>query len=85
MVNKADFVFVFGVARRSATTAVIIFVALVWEVALRFVSAATGTKPNTAIKQNAAMPRARVTSTRENPDFNRFFTVCKSLRYLRAR
>ena len=41
------------------------FVAAVWEVALRFVSTATGIKPNTAIKQKAAIPRASVTSTRK--------------------
>jgi hypothetical protein len=42
------------------------FVAAVWDVALRFVTTATGTKANTVIKQKAAMPRASVTSTREN-------------------
>ena len=42
--------------------------------------AATGIKPNTAIKQKAAIPMARVTSTSENPDVNRFFTVGKSSR-----
>jgi hypothetical protein len=65
--NRKDFVHVFGVARRSATTAVVMFAAAVWEVALRFVSTATGTKPNTAIKQKAAIPIARVTSIKENP------------------
>ena len=64
--NCAEVVFVVGVARRSATTAAMMFVAAVWDVALRFVSTATGIKPNTAIKQKAAIPRASVTSTREN-------------------
>jgi hypothetical protein len=41
-------------------------VAAVWEVALRFACTPTGIKPKTASKQNAAMPRARVNSTREN-------------------
>ncbi len=54
--------------RRSATTAAITFVALVWEVALRFVCTPTGIMPITAIKQNAAIPSASVTSTKENPE-----------------
>jgi hypothetical protein len=42
------------------------FVAAVWEVALRFVCTPTGIKPKTAIKQKAAIPSASVTSTSEN-------------------
>src|SRR4029453_237935 len=42
------------------------FVAAVYEVALRFVCTPTGIRPKTAIKQNAATPSARVTSTSEN-------------------
>ncbi len=57
---------VFGVARKSAMTAVTMLVAAVWEVALRFVCTPTGIKPKTAIKQKAAMPIARVNSTSEN-------------------
>jgi hypothetical protein len=56
-----------------------ILVAAVWDVALRFVSTATGIKPNTAIKQKAAIPMASVTSTSENADVNCFFTFGKSL------
>ena len=41
-------------------------VAAVWEVALRFVCTPTGIRPNTAIKQKAAIPMARVNSTSEN-------------------
>ena len=63
--NRAEVDLVFE-DRRSAITAVITFVALVWEVALRFVSTATGTKANTVIKQKAAIPSASVTSTKEN-------------------
>src|SRR5205809_8028277 len=66
MPNSVEVVFAFGVARRSATTAAIMFVAAVCEVALRFVCTPIGTKPKTAIKQKAAIPRARVSSTREN-------------------
>jgi hypothetical protein len=42
------------------------FVAAVWDVALRFVCTPTGIKPTTAIKQKAAIPSASVTSTKEN-------------------
>jgi hypothetical protein len=61
-------------------TAAITLAAAVWEVALRFVCTPTGIKPKTAIKQKAAIPIARVNSTSENADVDRFFTVCKSLR-----
>jgi hypothetical protein len=54
------------VARISAITDAMILVAAVCEVALRFVCTPTGIKPKTAIKQNAAIPIARVNSTREN-------------------
>jgi hypothetical protein len=54
------------VTRISAITDAMIFVAAVWEVAFRFVCTPTGIKPKTAIKQNAATPRAKVTSTSEN-------------------
>ena len=63
--NRAEVDLVFE-DRRSATTAAITFVALVWEVALRFVCTPTGIMPITAIKQNAAIPSASVTSTKEN-------------------
>jgi len=66
------------VARISAITEAMILVAALWEVALRFVNAATGIKPKTAIRQKAAIPRARVTSISENADVNRFVTVDKS-------
>ena len=39
-----------------------------------------GIRPKTAIKQKAAIPRARVTSTRENAQLVRLFIVGKSLR-----
>ncbi len=55
-----------GAARRSLRTLAIMLVAAVWEVALRFVCTPIGIKPNTAIKQKAAIPNARVTSTSEN-------------------
>jgi hypothetical protein len=42
-----------------------IFVAVVWEVVLRFVCTPTGIMPITAIKQKAAIPMASVTSTSE--------------------
>ena len=71
MPNCAEVLLAFGVARRSATAAAMMFVAAVWEVALRFVSAATGIKPKTAIKQKAAIPRASVTSTSENAAMRR--------------
>jgi hypothetical protein len=70
---------VFGVARMSAMTSERMLVAAVWEVAFRFVCTPTGIKPKTAIKQNAAIPIARVNSTRENADVDRFFTACRSL------
>ena len=73
--NCVEVVLVFGVARRSATTAAMMFVAEVWEVALRFVSAATGIKAKTASKQKAAIPRASVTSTSENPDGTDSFLI----------
>ena len=70
----------FGLARMSLTTLVRMLVAAVWEVALRFVCTPTGTKPETAIKQKAAIPKARVTSTRENAAWELMerFTVDRS-------
>jgi hypothetical protein len=73
-----------GVARRSETTAVIMFVAAISEVALRFVCIPTGMRPKTAIKQKAPTPRATVNSTSENADINDFFTVCKFLHCRRS-
>jgi hypothetical protein len=64
--NCDDVEFAVGVARRSATTAATIFVAAVCEVALRLVWTPTGINPKRATKQIAAIPIARVTSTREN-------------------
>jgi hypothetical protein len=63
---------VFGMPRRSAITAAVMLVALVWEVALRFVCTPTGIKPKTASKQKAATPRDSASSTRENAVFPRF-------------
>ena len=65
------------VARISAITEAMILVAAVWDVALRFVWTPTGIKPKTAIKQNAAIPIARVNSTSENAAVDRFFTACR--------
>jgi hypothetical protein len=48
-------------------------VAAVWEVALRFVWTATGINPKTAIKEKAAIPRARVNSIIEKADQLRCF------------
>src|ERR1043166_9530029 len=62
----ADIDEVFGVARRSAATEERMAVATVCEIDLWFVCIPTGSKPKTAIKQKPAIPRARVTSTREN-------------------
>jgi hypothetical protein len=66
MQNCADVAFVFGVARMSAITAAMMFAAALCEVALRFVCTPMGIRPKTASKQNAATPKARVTSTSEN-------------------
>ena len=66
--NCAEGVTPFGVARISAITDAMILVAAVCEVALRFVCTPMGIKPKTAIKQNPAMPIARVNSTSENAD-----------------
>jgi hypothetical protein len=65
------------VARISAITEAIMLVAAVWEVALRFVCTPIGIKPKTAIKQKAAIPRARVTSTSENARLVRLFIADK--------
>jgi hypothetical protein len=51
--------------RMSLTTLDRMLVAAVREVALPFVWIPTGIKPKTAIKQKAATPRARVSSTSE--------------------
>jgi hypothetical protein len=72
MQNCPEVVFALGVARRSAITAATMLVAAVWEVALRFVCTPTGMRPKTAIKQNAPIPIARVTSTKENEAFLQF-------------
>jgi hypothetical protein len=62
----------------SLTTLDRMLVAAVWEVALRFVCTPTGTKPKTAIKQKAATPRARVSSTSEKAAaVDRFFIAGK--------
>lgn len=66
--NCVDAVAVFGVARMSAMTLERMLVAAVCDVALRFVCTPIGIKPSTAIKQKAAIPRARVNSTSENAD-----------------
>jgi hypothetical protein len=60
-----DVVAAFGVARISAITAATIFAPPVCDVALRFVCTPTGSKPKTAIKQNATIPIAIVTSISE--------------------
>jgi hypothetical protein len=57
-----------GVARRSAMTPVMMLLALVREVASRFVCTPMGSKPKSATKQKAVIPRANVTSTSENAD-----------------
>src|SRR5437762_2838169 len=86
MANCADVGLGFGVARRSATTAAMMLVAAVCEVALRFVCTPTGIKPKTAIKQNPARPRARVNSTSENAAAaDSFFIAGRSLRYRQSR
>ena len=63
-----DVVEAFGVARRSAITFERILVAAVCDVALWFVCSPTESKPATVTRQNAATPRARVTSTREKAE-----------------
>jgi hypothetical protein len=82
--NCVDVVLVFRVARRSATTAAMILLAAVWEVALRFANTAMGIKAKMVIKQKAAIPIARVNSTSENADVNCLFTFDKSLRCRRS-
>jgi hypothetical protein len=67
MQNCDEVLVAIGVARRSAITAAMMFVAAVWDVALRSVCTPTGIMPTTAIRQNAAIPRARVSSIRVNP------------------
>jgi hypothetical protein len=85
MPNCVDVLFALDVARRSATTAAMMLVAAVWEVALRFVWTPTGIKPKTAIKQKAAIPKASVTSTRENAGgADSFLIAGKSLRCHRS-
>ena len=64
--NCGEVVATAGVVRKSATIAAMMLVAAVCEVALRFVCTPTGIKPTMAIRQNAATPRARTISTREN-------------------
>ena len=83
--NCKDVVLVLGVARRSAITAAIRFVARVWDFALRFVCMPTGIKPKTAIKQKAAIPKANVTSTSENADAKCPFIGGKFLRHRQTR
>ena len=84
--NCAEVVFAFGVARKSATTAAMMFAAAVCDVALRFVCTPMGMRPKTASKQKPAMPKASVTSTSENAatlKFRRFMAgkpaSCRSL------
>ncbi len=75
-----------GVARKSATTAAIMLVAAVSEVALRFTETATGTNANTVSKQKAAIPRASVISMSEKaPDADIFVIVDKFLRFRQGR
>src|ERR1051326_5217976 len=81
MPNCTDVAVPVGVPRISAIADAMILLAAVWEVELRLVSTATGTKPNTAIKQKAATPSARVNSISENADVICFFTFEKSPRY----
>ena len=68
MQYSGELVEVFGVPRKSATFPAITFVAAVCEVELRLVCTPTGIKPKTAIKQKAATPMARVSSTSEKPE-----------------
>jgi len=58
-----------GVERRSATMLEMIETAAVWELAVRFVSIPRGSRLKSAIKQNPAIPSARVSSTKENPEW----------------
>src|SRR5437762_5359025 len=85
MANCEEVAFVVGVARRSATTAAMMLVVAVWEVALRFVCTPTGIKPKAAIRQKAAMPIARVTSTKENANVCSFFIGDRYVCRLRTR
>jgi hypothetical protein len=66
MANCEEVVLALGVALRSARTAAMMLVAAVCDVAFRFVCTPTGIRPKIAIREKAAIPRARVTSTREN-------------------
>src|SRR6266545_8394925 len=74
-----------AVARISAITEAMILLAAVCDVALRFVCTPTGISPKMAIKQKAAIPRARVTSTREKAHLLCFFIADKLLRCRRSR
>src|SRR5262249_56144486 len=67
MANCGEVVAATGVARKSATILAMMLVAAVCEVALRFVCMPTGIRPKTAIRQKAATPKARTSSTTENP------------------
>jgi hypothetical protein len=66
MANCGEVVSAAGVARKSATVLAMMLVAAVCEVALRFVCIPTGIRPKTAIRQKAATPKARTSSTKEN-------------------
>ena len=66
MANSGEVTAAAGVVRRSDTTVAMMLLAIVCELALRFVCTPTGSKPRTASKQNAATPKASVTSTNEN-------------------
>ena len=66
MANSGEVVAAAGVVRRSDTTVAMMLVTEVCELALRFVCTPTGSKPRMAIKQNAATPKARTTSSKEN-------------------
>ena len=66
MANSGEVGAAAGVVRRSDTTVAMMLLTAVCELALRFVCTPTGSKPRTAIKQNAATPKARTTSSKEN-------------------
>src|SRR5438105_15867672 len=85
--NCVEVVLVFGVARRSAATAVRMSLEELCSTAVWWVCVPVTSKPKMAMSETAATPSARVTSTNEkaNEDCERRFIGGKSSYYLQNR
>jgi hypothetical protein len=66
MANSGEVMVAADVVRRSDMTVAMMLLAAVCELALRFVCTPTGSKPRTAVKQNAATAKAKTSSIKEN-------------------